>query len=68
MVDIKGSGLEAEEFVYRMLREVKVATVFGPAYGGELYKDFIRIAFTMKEERLKIALERINDFMERIKK
>ena len=68
MVDIKGSGLEAEEFVYKMLREVKVATVFGPAYGGELYKDFIRIAFTMKEERLKIALERMNDFMERIKK
>ena len=68
MVDIKGSGLEAEEFVYRMLREVKVATVFGPAYGGELYKDFIRIAFTMKEERLKIALERMNDFMERIRK
>lgn len=68
MVDIKGSGFEAEEFVYKMLREVKVATVFGPAYGGELYKDFIRIAFTMKEERLKIALERMNDFMERIKK
>ena len=68
MVDISGSGLEAEDFVYRMLREVKVATVFGPAYGGETYKDFIRIAFTMKEERLKIALERIAAFMEKIKK
>ena len=68
MVDISGSGLEAEEFVYRMLREVKVATVFGPAYGGEFYKNFIRIAFTMKEERLKTALERIADFMDRLKK
>ncbi len=68
MVDISGSGLEAEDFVYRMLREVKVATVFGPAYGGEYYKNFIRIAFTMKEERLKTALERIADFMDRLKK
>ncbi|MBR2872127.1 MAG: pyridoxal phosphate-dependent aminotransferase [Lentisphaeria bacterium] len=68
MVDISGSGLEAEDFVYRMLREVKVATVFGPAYGGEFYKNFIRIAFTMKEERLKTALERIADFMDRLKK
>ena len=68
MVDISGSGLEAEEFVYRMLREVKVATVFGPAYGGEHYKDFIRIAFTMKEERLNTALERMAKFMENIRK
>ena len=68
MVDISGSGLEAEDFVYRMLREVKVATVFGPAYGGECYKDFIRIAFTMKEARLKVAIERIADFMEKIRK
>ncbi|MBE6384521.1 MAG: pyridoxal phosphate-dependent aminotransferase [Lentisphaerae bacterium] len=68
MVDICGSGLEAEDFVYRMLKEVKVATVFGPAYGGEFYKNFIRIAFTMKEERLKTALERIADFMDRLKK
>ena len=63
MVDISGSGLEAEDFVYRMLREVKVATVFGPAYGGEAYRNFIRIAFTMKEERLKTALERMAQFM-----
>ena len=51
-----------------MLREVRVATVFGPAYGGECYKDFIRIAFTMKEARLKVAIERIADFMEKIRK
>ena len=67
MADISGSGLEAEEFVYRMLREVKVATVFGPAYGGELYRNFIRIAFTVKEERLKIALERMGNFMASLK-
>ena len=67
MADISGSGLGAEEFVYRMLREVKVATVFGPAYGGELYRDFIRIAFTVKEERLKIALERMGNFLASLK-
>lgn len=67
MADISSSGLEAEEFVYRMLREVKVATVFGPAYGGELYRNFIRIAFTVKEERLKTALERMGDFMASLK-
>ena len=68
MADISGSGLGAEEFVYRMLREVKVATVFGPAYGGERYRNFIRIAFTVKEERLKIALERMGDFMASLKR
>lgn len=67
MVDISGSGLEAEDFVYRMLRQVKVATVFGPAYGGEAYKNFIRIAFTLKEERLRTAIERMAEFMEQIR-
>ena len=67
MVDIGGSGLAAEEFVLRMLREVRVATVFGPAYGGELYRNFIRIAFTVKEERLKTALERMGNFMASLK-
>lgn len=68
MVDISGSGMEAEKFVYALLEKEKVATVHGPAYGGDLYKDFIRIAFTMKEEKLEEAIRRIGRFMESLKK
>ncbi len=64
MIDISSTGLKAEEFAYRLLDAQKVAVIHGSAYGGENYDKFVRIAFTMKEERLLEALRRIRAFME----
>lgn len=65
MVNIAGSGMKAEEFVFALLEEQRVACVYGPAYGGPLYEDYIRIAFTMKEEKLRAAIDRMAEFMKK---
>ena len=64
LVDISSTGLSGKEFAFKLLETEKVAVVHGSAYGGEHYDKFIRIAFTMKEERLREALRRIEKFMQ----
>ncbi len=64
MIDISSTGLKAEEFAYRLLDSQKVAVVHASAYGGDNYDKFVRIAFTMKEDRLREALRRIKAFIE----
>ena len=63
LVDVSQTGLTGKEFAFKLLETEKVAVVHGSAYGGEHYSKFIRIAFTMKEERLKEALRRIEKFV-----
>ena len=63
LVDVSSTGLTGKEFAFKLLETEKVAVVHGSAYGGEHYDKFIRIAFTMKEERLMEALRRIEKFM-----
>lgn len=60
-VDISKTGLDAETFAYKLLEEVHVAVVPGTAY-GEQYTSFIRIAFTLKDELLEEAMNRIARF------
>lgn len=67
LVDVSSTGLNGKEFAFKLLETEKVAVVHGSAYGGEHYDKFIRIAFTMKEERLKEALRRIEKFMQGLK-
>lgn len=62
-VDIGRTELRAEDFVYRLLDCRRVAVVHGSAYGGSRYDRYIRIAFTLEEEKLKEALRRIRMFM-----
>ncbi len=64
MIDISSTGMKAEEFAYSLLDSQKVAVVHGSAYGGDNYDKFVRIAFTMKEDKLNEALRRIRAFME----
>lgn len=63
LVDVSATGLSGKEFAFKLLETERVAVVHGSAYGGENYNNFIRIAFTMKEERLKEALRRIEKFV-----
>lgn len=66
IVDVSQTGLTGKEFAFKLLETEKVAVVHGSAYGGSNYDNFIRIAFTMKEERLKEALRRIRKFVEEL--
>ena len=65
MVDIRETGLKSEEFAYALLKEVQVAVVPGITYGN-ICDDYIRIAFTLDEEKIREGIRRIRRFIERL--
>lgn len=62
---IKRFNMTSDEFANRLLREEKVAVVPGTAF-GECGEGFLRISYAYSIESLKIALERINNFISRL--
>lgn len=65
-VDISETGLNCEQFAYQLLERKHVAVVPGKAY-GETCGNYVRIAFTLKDELLNKAMNRIAEFCEEIK-
>ena len=65
MVDIRETGMKSEEFAYALLKEVQVAVVPGITY-GDICDDYIRIAFTLDEEKIREGMRRIRRFLETI--
>lgn len=63
---IKSLNMTSEEFATKLLQEEKVAVVPGTAF-GECGEGYLRISYAQSIENLKIALERIEDFVERHK-
>ncbi len=64
---IKKFGLSSEEFASRLLLEEKVAVVPGTAF-GDCGEGFLRISYAYSIENLKIALDRVRSFVERLEK
>ena len=64
---IKEFGLSSEEFATRFLKEEKVAIVPGTAF-GDCGEGFLRISYASSMENLKIAMGRLADFIERLRK
>jgi aminotransferase len=62
---IKEFKMTSEEFATRLLEEEKVAVVPGTAF-GDCGEGFLRISYAYSIENLKIALERIADFIARL--
>jgi len=60
--DISSTGLTSRDFAMRLLEEKKVAVVPGPAFGpsGE---GFVRCSYATSLEQIKIAMERMADFV-----
>ncbi|MFI3237839.1 MAG: aminotransferase class I/II-fold pyridoxal phosphate-dependent enzyme [Lachnospiraceae bacterium] len=63
---IKEFGLSSEEFAIRLLEEEKVAVVPGTAF-GDSGEGFIRISYAYSIDNLKIAVSRIEAFIERLR-
>lgn len=63
---IKEFNMTSEEFATRFLKEEKVAVVPGTAFGacGEGY---LRISYAYSIDNLKIAIERLKNFVERLR-
>lgn len=64
---IKSTGLSSEKFCERLLKEKKVATVPGNAF-GESGEGFIRVSYCNSLSNLKIAISRIKEFLSELKK
>ncbi|MCM1125863.1 MAG: aminotransferase class I/II-fold pyridoxal phosphate-dependent enzyme [Lachnospiraceae bacterium] len=63
---IKEFGMSSEEFAERLLREEKVAVVPGTAF-GDCGEGFLRISYAYSLENLKIALDKIQSFITRLR-
>ena len=63
---IKEFGMTSEEFANRLLEEEKVAVVPGTAF-GDCGEGFLRISYAYSLENLKIALDKINAFITRLR-
>lgn len=63
---IKEFGMSSEEFATRFLREEKVAVVPGTAF-GDSGEGFLRISYAYSLENLKIALGRLEKFINRLR-
>jgi len=63
---IKEFGMTSEEFALRFLEEEKVVVIPGDAFGksGEGY---VRISYAYSIEKLKIAMERLKRFVEKLR-
>lgn len=63
--NINKYGLTSEEFATRLLKEEKVAVVPGTAF-GDCGEGFLRISYAYSLDNLKIALDRVKNFIERL--
>ena len=63
--NIKKYGLTSEEFATRLLKEEKVAVVPGTAF-GDCGEGFLRISYAYSLDNLKLALDRVKNFIERL--
>lgn len=63
---IKEFGMTSDAFANRFLEEEKVAVVPGTAF-GDCGEGFLRISYAYSLENLKIALERLQRFIERLR-
>ena len=63
---IKSTGLSSEDFCTRLIMEKHVAVVPGNAFGA-CGDGFIRVSYSYSLKHLKIALERIREFLEELK-
>ena len=63
---IKEFGMTSEEFATKFLEEEKVAVVPGNAF-GDSGEGFVRISYAYSLENLKIAIERLNRFVRKLR-
>lgn len=66
-IDISETGMSSKDFTFTLLKEKQVAVIPGIAYGNA-FDHFIRLAFTMNEDKIVDGVRRIKTFIENITK
>ena len=67
MVDISETGMKSEEFAIALLKEEHVALVPGITYGKSC-DNYVRIAFTLNEDKIIEGVTRIHSFIKKLQK
>jgi arginine:pyruvate transaminase len=62
LVDVRGTGLSSLDFAWRLFREAGVSVLDAAAF-GEPAQGFVRLSFTLGEEKLAEACARIVRFV-----
>ena len=62
---IKQFGMSSEDFAMTLLKEEKVAVVPGTAF-GDSGEGFVRISYAYSIEKLKIAMNKLNNYIKKI--
>ena len=63
---LKSTGLSSEEFCTRLIKEKHVAVVPGSAF-GDCGEGFVRVSYSYSLRHLKVAMERIREFVGELK-
>ncbi|NOX99472.1 MAG: aminotransferase class I/II-fold pyridoxal phosphate-dependent enzyme [Verrucomicrobia bacterium] len=64
--DVREFGLSSSEFAFKFLEQESVAAVPGSAF-GEAGEGFVRCCYATAIDKLEIALERMGNFVERLR-
>ncbi len=64
-VNISKTGLGSIDFAYKLLEKKQVAVVPGVTY-GDRYDSYIRIAYTMNEDKIVEGVKRIKEFTDEV--
>lgn len=62
---IRSTGMKSEEFSQELLRHKKIAVVPGDAFGAS-GEGYVRISYAYSVERLKLALGRIEEYLQEL--
>lgn len=64
-IDISETGMDSKTFTFALLKEEQVAVIPGIAY-GDAFDGYIRLAFTMNENKIVEGITRFGRFINRI--
>lgn len=64
-IDISSTGMDSKTFCFSLLEKQHVAVIPGVAF-GEAFDNYIRLAFTLNEDKLVEGISRIKEFLNQL--
>lgn len=64
-IDITATGLDSKSFCFSLLKKHHVAVIPGVAF-GEAFDNYIRLAFTLNEDKIIEGISRIKEFINQL--
>ena len=65
-IDISATGLDSKTFCFSLLEKQHIAVIPGIAF-GEAFDNYIRLAFTLNEDKIIEGINRIKEFISHLR-